>query len=91
MKKYKVKTTYIDHYVGLEDIEEIYGESVENLDDNDIEKLRNEIKSRLPQVLELEIECEPEDLSDMVCDAVSNETFWLNNEVRYDIISEKNI
>ena len=90
MKRYKVKTTEIDHYVGLEDVESIYGE-IDNFSDEDIEKLRTEVKSKLPQVLELEIECEPEDLGDMVCDAVSEETGWLNNLVRFEILKEINL
>ena len=91
MKTYKIKVVAIDYCVEEEDVcwqfdnnTEIEEDSKEYYDaiHNEIEK----IKHNLPQTMELEIECEPEDLDDMVCDMVSEETGWLNNSVDYEII-----
>jgi hypothetical protein len=85
VKFYKIKVTAVDYCVEDEDVID-YVEDDE--DEDEINDKIREIKDSLPQRLDLEIECEPEDLDDMVCDAVSEETGWLNNSVTYEIVEE---
>ena len=91
--KYKVKTKNIDYCIEQEDVcwqfdnqADLEEDSEEYYDAIDAEIVR--LKKTLPQNLELEIECDPEDLDDMVCDAISEETGWLVNGFSYDIIEE---
>ena len=84
---YKIKVTSVDYCVEEEDLDlQDYGEDAEDPDiiAHEIAK----VKSLLPQTLELEIECEPEDLDDQIADAISEETGWLNNSFTYDIVSD---
>jgi len=85
---FKVKTTEIDYCVEDEDVIDYVDDPD---DDEEIENKIDEIKNGLPQELELEIECDPEDLEDMVCDAISEETGWLVNSFSFDIISQEEI
>lgn len=95
MSCYKVKTTSVDYCVEEEDICETFEEQhpeVEVDSDEYWEAIDAEVarlKNSLPQTLELEIECDPEDLDDMVCDAISEETGWLINSFTYDILEQK--
>lgn len=82
MKYYKVKTTKIDYCVEEEDVcDEIANDpEIEEDSEEYYDVIHNEInwiKETLPQVLVLEIECDSEDLDDMVGDAISEETGWL--------------
>lgn len=92
---FKVKTTNIDYYITYEDINFDPWDSCFNTDDDmeEVERKADEeiakIKDNLPQELELEIECDPEDLDDMVCDAISEETGWLVNSFDYEIVESK--
>lgn len=93
MKYYRVKTTSVDYCVEEEDVCEKICEdaSIEEDSEEFYDAIHAEIKrvkESLPQHLELEIECDPEDLDDMVCDAISEETGWLVNGFAYDIIEE---
>lgn len=92
---YKVKTTSIDYSVGYEDLNFDPWDTCFNTD-NDMEEAERKadeeiakIKDGLPQEIELEVECDPEDLDDMVCDAISEETGWLVNGFTYDILEQK--
>ena len=76
MPTYKVETTQIDYCVEDEDV-------CDYVNEDQIDAEIERIKSSLPQRLELEIECEPEDLDDMVCDAIGEETGWLVNSFDY--------
>jgi len=94
VKYYRIRTTSIDYCVEDEDVcedicldPEIEEDSEEFYDAIEAEIVR--VKNSLPQTLELEIECEPEDLDDEVCEAVSEETGWLVNGLSYDIIEEE--
>lgn len=94
MNYYKVKTTSIDYCVEEEDVcwqfdndPEIEEDSEEYYDA--IAAEIRKIKASLPQTLELEIECEPEDLGDEVCEAISEETGWLVNDFSFEILKEK--
>jgi hypothetical protein len=91
---YRIKTTHIDYSVGYEDINFDQWDSCFNTEE-DMDKAERKadeeikkIKDSLPQELILEIECEPEDLDDMVGDAISEETGWLVEGFSYDIIEE---
>lgn len=93
-KFYKVKTTHIDYCVEEEDICETFEEMHPEVEvDSDeyweaIDTEINRLKNNLPQTLELEIECEEEDLDDEVGEAISEETGWLVNGFTYNIIEE---
>ncbi len=90
---YKIKVTSVDYCVDWEDIE--LKPEAEELDDEDLEEWYeiqiDLVKQSLPQELDLEIEAEPEDLEDIIADAISEETGWLNNSFTYEIISKKEI
>lgn len=95
-KRYKVETTAIDYCIEEEDVCWKFDNdpSIEEDSEEYYDAIHNEIdeiRKSLPQVLTLEIECEPEDLDDMVCDAISNETNWLVNSFKYNIVEEKEV
>lgn len=91
--KYQIKVNAIDYCVEDEDVCDLvdvkpeYTTSWYDAIDTKIE----EIKSSLPQTMELEIECEEEDLADQVVNVVSDITGWLNNSVDYQVISKKQV
>ena len=90
---YKIKVTSVDYCVEDEDVCQEVDNDPEIEEDseeyyNAIELLIKTTKASLPQTLELEIECEPEDLDEEVCDAVSEETGWLVNGLTYEIVEE---
>ena len=97
MKEYQIKVTSVDYYITYEDINFDPFDSVFNSEDDMDEAERQadeeiaKIKSELPQELDLEITCEPEDLEDEIADAISDETGWLNNSFTYDIVSETEV
>lgn len=96
MKYYKVKTTKIEYWIEAEDVcDEIANDpEIEEDSEEYYEAIHNEIKrikESLPQVLVLEIECDPEDFDDVAGDAISEETGWLVNYFYYDILEEKEI
>jgi hypothetical protein len=95
MKEYQIKVTSVDYDVTYEDINFDPFDTVFN-DDAEMDEAERKadeeiakIKSELPQELDLEITCEPEDLEDEIADAISNETNWLVNSFTYDVVSEK--
>ena len=91
---YHVKTTSIDYCVEDEDVcweidnDPTIEEDSEEYYDAIHDRIK-EIKNDLPQTLDLEIECEEEDLDYEVCEAVSEQTGWLTNGVNYKIISKE--
>ena len=92
MKKYQIKVTSVDYYIGYEDLAfDPFDTCFEENIDAAVRKADEEIesiKANLPQELDLEITCDPDDLEDMIADAISEETGWLNNSFTYDIVSE---
>lgn len=70
---FKVRVYNIDYDIKEEDVD----------DDLSIEYVR----SLLPNELELEVECLEDDLEDMLVDAISDETGWLVNSYKYEIIT----
>ena len=92
---FKVRTIHIDYEVSYGDVadqvEEKFPEVDVNTDEFDdlVYQEIEKIKVTLPQRLDLEIECERDDLDDYVADAVSEETGWLINYCDYEVISER--
>ena len=86
-KLYKLKTTSIDYCVETEDL--WFLDNVEDLTDEDFDREIKRIKGELPQELELEITCEPEDLEDCIADAISEEIGWLVESFSYEIVAEE--
>jgi hypothetical protein len=88
MTKYQIKVTSVDYCVEDEDVIDYVSEDPT---DEEIENKIAEIKATLPQELELEIECEEEDLDDIIADTISEETGWLNNSFTYDVVSKEEV
>lgn len=88
LKKYKVRTKYIDYCIEDGDIIDCFWPECQDWDEEQFEKKIDELRYELPQHLSFEIECEPELLECMVCEAISEETGWLVNIFSYDIIEE---
>ena len=84
-KKYKIITTSIDYDVEEQDLNEVWLEEIK-WEQELIDKKIEEIKSKLPQQIYFEVECELEDLEDVICDNISDETGWLVNSFDYKII-----
>jgi len=88
---FKIKTTKIDYCVEEEDVCDAVANDASIEEDseeyyNEIHRRIEEIKDSLPQELILEFECEPEDLDDLITDAISEETGWLVNYGEYTIL-----
>ena len=81
---YTVKVVSIDYAIESYDVDEF-----DTMSDEEVEAEIARVKSSLPQELELEIECEPDDLDDYVADAISDETGWLVNDCEYEIVSKR--
>ena len=84
--KYKVLVTAIDYEIDAEDL----GFSLQDYWEN-YDKVKEEIekfKSTLSQTLEVELECEGQDLEDCILNAVSDKTGYLVKSFTYKI--EKN-
>ena len=73
---FKIRVKGIDYCVEEEDvIDEL--DAFKEPTDEEIEAKINEIKSKLPQVIEVEVDGLEEDLDELVPDAVSEKTNWL--------------
>jgi len=81
---YTVKVVSIDYAIDSYDVDEL-----DEMSDEEVEAEIARVKASLPQELELEIECEPDDLDDYVADAISDETGWLINDCEYEIVSKR--
>lgn len=82
VKYYKVAVSNIDYCVEEQDLENSYYTQEE------IAKAIQNIKQTLPQQLEVECECELDELGDDVADAISDQTGWLVNSFHYEIMLE---
>ena len=80
-KVFKIKVTSVEYEVTAQDIDYIDN-------DEDCEKEIARIKDSLPQTMEFEIECEREDLDDLVANEISEKTGWLINGSIYEIMEE---
>ena len=91
MEKFKVKTRYIDYCVEEEDVCSEFDNDASIEEDSEEyyqainDKIR-EIKDNLPQHMLINVECDKEDLDEMVCDEITNRTGWLIYGFDYDII-----
>lgn len=81
---YTVKVVSVDYAVESYDVDEF-----DTMSDEEVEAEIARVKASLPQELELEIECKPDDLNEMVAEAISNETGWLTNYYEYEIVSKR--
>lgn len=81
--KYKILVTSIDYEIDAEDLGFSLQDYWENYDE--VEQEIEKFKSTLPQNLELEVECEGQDLEDCILNAVSDETGYLANSFTYKI------
>ena len=91
MEKFKVKTRYIDYCVEEEDVCSEFDNdaSIEEDSEEYYQAINNkikEIKDNLPQHMLINVECDKEDLDEMVCDEITNRTGWLIYGFDYDII-----
>jgi len=91
---YKVKITSVDYCVEEQDVCEYVDNDPEIEEDSEeyydaIHAKIEEVKSRLPQELILEVECDRKSLEDVLVDAISEETGWLVNNFTYKILERK--
>lgn len=86
-KLYKIKTNQIEYCVEGDDL--WFLDDAEDLTDEGFDREIKRIKSELPQELELEITCEPEDLEDCIADVISEEVGWLVESFSYEILVEE--
>lgn len=84
--KYKILVTSINYEIDAEDL----GFSLQDYqeDYDEVEQEIEKFKSTLPQNLEIELDCEEQDLEDCILNAISDETGYLVNSFTYKI--EKN-
>lgn len=91
MEKFKIKTRYIDYCIEEEDVCSEFDNDVTIEEDSEeyyqaINDKIKEIKDNLPQHMLINVECDKEDLDEMVCDEITNRTGWLIYGFDYDII-----
>ena len=92
MEKFIIKVNKIDYCIEDEDVLDIYDINEDDFkcfDDyiNEINLKGVEIEHSLPQTMEFVVDCEREDLDDVVCDYITEHTGWLINSFNYDIIN----
>ena len=94
---FKIRTDWIDYCVEEEDVCEEICEDVTIEEDSEefydaIHAKIEEIKDSLPQNLELEVECDEEEidyLDELVCDEITETTGWLINGFDYKVIERR--
>lgn len=95
MKLYTVKTTKIKYCIEEEDLEfdefENHGMDIDDYDEETIEEMIEEVQSQLPQELEFDIECDPDELEDIICESISDDTGYLVDWFKYEIVSEEEV
>lgn len=95
MKLYTVKTTEIKYCIKEEDLEfdefENHGMDIDDYDEETIEEMIEEVQSQLPQELEFDIECDPDELEDIICESISDDTGYLVDSFKYEIVSEEEV
>lgn len=84
-EEFLVRVHDIDYCIELEDLES-NGFDTENMSDVEIDAAIQKIVDTLPEELTVEVECTREDLEEVVCDTISEETGWLVNGFEYDIL-----
>lgn len=92
MPKYKVKTTHIDYCIEEEDVCSEFDNDVTIEEDSEeyyeaINDRIKEIKDKLPQRMTIVVECNKEDLDEMVCDEITNRTGWLIYGFDYNVVN----
>jgi hypothetical protein len=96
-KHYRIRTTSIDYHITRQDIEDTV---LDSLDDDEresmsedeldemIEQALEDTRDELPQELEFELDCQEDELEDIICDWISDETGWFINYFNYQILEE---
>ena len=97
-KHYKIKTTYVDYHITKEDIEDVVLSSLpenyerEAISEDELaeiyEQAIEDTRDELPQEFEFELDCQEDELEDIICDWISDETGWFINYFEYIILKE---
>lgn len=83
---YRIKITKVDYCVEEEDVIDLVNVRPEYSTAwyDAIDKKIEEIKSTLPQQFRFDVDCDDEeDLEDIICDNISDETGWLVNSFEW--------
>lgn len=92
---FKVKVSRVNYDVDYYSCSDIVAEADPDVDDcsDEFDQLVyakiEEIKAQLPQEMELELECERDDLEDYIADEISEKTNWLVYDFDYSILEVK--
>lgn len=78
IERFNVHTTKIDYAIEWEDLPECETEE-------EFEKEKAKILKSLPQELDLEVECDKEELEDTVIDMITERTNWLICGAEYTV------
>ena len=86
-----IKTVSIDYCIEDQDICWQFDNQADLEEDSEeyydaIHKEIDKIRASLPQEIELEIEGSPDELDDLIVDAISEETGWLVNSFEYKVL-----
>jgi ferritin-like protein len=90
-EEYTVKVTNIDYCIKEEDVcDEIANDaSIEEDSEEYYEAIQNkikEIKADLPQTFTFTFECTEDELNDLIAEEISDETGWLVNSFKKEIV-----
>lgn len=90
MKRYTVQVNDVDYEVTEQDVMDYIPEF--HQDDQDfIDDMVFNVKYGINQKFVLEIECEPDELDELVCDEITHKSGWLVNTFNYEILKEEDI
>ncbi len=76
MAKYNVKVTSVSYAIEDEDLWYV--------EEDQMEQERERLLSTLPQEMNLTLECDEDDLDDLVCDEITERTGWLISGFTYE-------
>ena len=90
-QNFHIRTTSIDYCIHEEDVCWQFDNQADLEEDSEeyydaIHKEIEKIKASLPQEIDLDFECSPDELDDLIVDAIGEETGWLVNSFEYRII-----
>lgn len=85
---YIISTVSIDYHIDDGDLD------FSNCSELDKERLAQkvlELRSQLPQKVDLEFECDEDQLDNTIASKISERTDWLVNNIKYNIISQDEV
>ena len=91
MQKFRIRTRFIDYCVEEQDVCSKFDNDV-TIEENSEEYYQAiadeiaRIKAELPQKMEFTVECDREDLDEIVCNEISERTGWLIYGFDYDVL-----